>query len=60
MKIRKFNESTTSNKDIEGLKEIKDTLNYVLKNKYDSDNNLLEEQINWIEEFIKRLETNEN
>ncbi len=58
--LKNFNESSISNKDINGLEEIKDTLNYVLKNKYDNDNNMLEEQIDWIENFIKRLKNNEN
>jgi hypothetical protein len=55
-----FNESSLSNKDIKGLKEIKDTLSYVLRDKYDNDNNVLEEQIEWIEKLVKRLQTNEN
>jgi len=56
--LQKFNESLISNEDIKGLKEIKDTLNYVLKNKYDNDNNMLEEQIDWIEKLIKKLKIN--
>jgi Cu2+-containing amine oxidase len=55
-----FNESSLSNNDIKGLKEIKDTLSYVLRDKYDNDNNVVEEQIDWIEKLIKRLQTNEN
>jgi len=41
--------------DIKGLTEIKQTLNFILKNKYDDDNNAIEEQISWLEKYIKKL-----
>lgn len=34
--------------------EIKDTLNFILKHKYENDNNAIEEQISWLEDLINR------
>lgn len=57
--IKKFNEGSISGEDVKGLKEIKDTLKFVLRNKYDNDNNAIEEQITWLESFISKLKINE-
>lgn len=57
--IKKFNENSISNEDIKGLKEIKDTLSFILRNKYEDDNNALEEQIAWLDNFINRQKINE-
>ena len=56
--IKKFNENSISNEDIKGLKEIKDTLSFILRNKYEDDNNALEEQITWLDNFINRQMVN--
>lgn len=55
IKLKDYSKLDKKSEDIKGLTEIKQTLTSVLKYKYDNDNNAIEDQISWLEKYIKKL-----